>query len=116
MNNFHDCNQVENPPSNPEREPYFSALGYDHGVYFFLQHSSGRVVIIDMNKYSSTKALKQRMKVLAPETYWRAKYLPRPGASTWLRALDVLFRQCEAAGFYDPEAPRSAASSAGGVS
>jgi hypothetical protein len=53
---------------------------YDDSKCYFLNHSTGRVVCLTLNKDCSTEEIRRQLLGLAPLAYWRSKYPDRPGA------------------------------------
>ena len=100
----HGRRHSRSTPPNSEQELYFTARGYDHSVYFFLQHCTGQIVRIDLHEAPSMESIELMLISLAPLEFWQAKYPHWQGLTTWELAACSLFRQCEAAGVYDPKA------------
>lgn len=90
----------------PEPEPAtstapFKALGYDHGVYFYLPASTCQVISLTAAQHSKTHFLQ-----LAPLDWWKTTFRDDKDRIDWDAATDTIMRLCEDQKVYDPSRVR----------
>lgn len=88
------------PETEPDDEPSpapFKALGYDHGVYFYLPSNTCQVIALTAAQHSKTHFLQ-----LAPLDWWRETFRDDKDRIDWDKATDTIMRLCEDQKVYDP--------------
>lgn len=81
-------------------ESHYKHLGYDDRYHYFLTKGSGIVTRISRGGFSKTRLLE-----LAPLSYWEMEF-PKKGGFEVDAAIDMIIRESEARGLYQPSAIR----------
>jgi putative DNA primase/helicase len=79
----------------------FKALGYDHGVYFYLPANTCQVIALTAAQHSKTHFLQ-----LAPLDWWKTTFRDDKDRIDWDAATDTIMRLCEDQKVYDPSRVR----------
>lgn len=74
---------------------HFQALGYNHGVYYYLAAGSHQVIELTASAHTLSNLM-----TLAPLHHWEREYPGKKGADV-AAATNHLMRMCEARGVYD---------------
>jgi putative DNA primase/helicase len=79
----------------------FKALGYDHGVYFYLPANTCQVIALTAAQHSKAHFLQ-----LAPLDWWKTTFRDDKDRIDWDAATDTIMRLCEDQKVYDPSRVR----------
>lgn len=79
----------------------FKALGFDHGVYFYLPVNTSQVIALTAAQHSKAHFLQ-----LAHLSWWKETFTDDKGRIDWDDATDTLMRMCVQEGVYDPSRVR----------
>lgn len=92
-------------PAQPELQPDepatshapFKALGFDHGIYFYLPANTSQVIALTAAQHSKSHFLQ-----LAPLPWWKQTFKDDRERIDWDDATDTLMQMCVKQGVYDP--------------
>lgn len=101
--------EPETEPQQPDQnndEPAasnapFKALGFDHGVYFYLPANTSQVIALTAAQHSKAHFLQ-----LAHLSWWKETFTDDKGRIDWDDSTDTLMRMCVQEGVYDPSRVR----------
>lgn len=93
---------VDTEPVEDDHAP-FKALGYDHGVFYYLARGGQQVI-----ELSGSAHTKNNLLMLAPLHWWEREYRggKKEEGFNVAMAANALMRACERAGVYDPSRVR----------
>lgn len=98
--------QPDLQPDQSDDEPAtsnasFKALGFDHGVFFYLPANTSQVIALTAAQHSKAHFLQ-----LAPLPWWKEAFTDDKGRIDWDHATDTLMQMCVKEGVYDPSRVR----------
>ena len=103
--------QLEQPELEPQPEldpedqkvsaAPFKALGFDHGIYFYLPANTSQVIALTAAQHSKAHFLQ-----LASLEWWKQTFTDDKGRIDWDDATDTLIQMCVQQGVYDPSRVR----------
>ena len=79
----------------------FKALGFDHGIYFYLPNGTSQVISLTAAQHSKSHFLQ-----LAILDWWKETFADEKGRIDWDDATDTLMQMCVKEGVYDPSRVR----------
>jgi putative DNA primase/helicase len=101
--------ELDSRPQQPDLEPDqsgqesetskapFQALGFDHGVFFYLPTNTSQVIALTAAQHSKAHFLQ-----LACLDWWKEGFVDDKGRIDWDHATDTLMQMCVKQGVYDP--------------
>ena len=75
----------------------FKALGFDHGIYFYLPANTSQVIALTAAQHTKAHFLQ-----LASLDWWKQTFADDKGRIDWDDATDTLMQMCRKQGVYDP--------------
>lgn len=84
------------PAQTPDKNGYFTILGYDRGYYYIFRHGTRQIATYTKSDFSDTGLIE-----LAPVNWWEFNFAGDRGGYDRKAAVNFLIRTAESKGIYD---------------